>query len=322
VKGRHPPRDIGPNCRFLLQSADEGPGVMVKIIATAFLLCAVSVTCHSQETEPKYVTGVTLFGPSPSCPVFVGGVNRGSPAAAAGIEAGDRLIAINGVTVADLQGAARALHGESAEPVSLQLARGEERYAVIVQKETMATRMKRDGQKTVEDGVVPLDATDAEIKQRSSLIRDLDSDPTRIARLFPTHYPENEKLYYPGFEVFIWDQGRQVTIGGIEDGPASRAGARWGDIILSVNGIEPRNKSVADLEAVFSAQKRETMTLVIDRAGVTKTISFELAQATTVLRDNNKKLVRGTLVPIWVPEEYLPCFGVPPKSPGSDANSR
>jgi membrane-associated protease RseP (regulator of RpoE activity) len=295
---------------------------MPKNIATAILLCAVSLTCGYQETEPRYVTGMTLLGPSPSCPVFVGGVDRGSPAAAAGIKAGDRLTAVNGFSIANLQDAAQELHGESAEPVSLQLARGEERYAVTVQKETMATRMKRDGQKIVEDGVVPLDATDSEIKQRSSLIRDLDSDPTRIARLFPTHYPENETLYYPGFEVFVWDKGRQVTIGGIEDGPASREGARWGDIIRSVNGVDPRNKSVADLEPVFSSRKPETMTLVIDRAGVTKTLSFELEQATTVLRNNNKKLVRGTLVPAWVPEEYLPCFGVPPKSAGSGADSR
>jgi predicted metalloprotease with PDZ domain len=295
---------------------------MAKTIATAILLCAFSLTCRYQESEPMYVTGMTLFGPNPSCPVFVGGVDRGSPAAAAGIKAGDRLIAINRVSVASLQDAARELHGESVEPINLQLARGEELYAVTVQKETMATRMKRDGQKTVEDGVVPLDATDAEITQRSSLIRDLDSDPTRIARLFPTHYPENEKLYYPGFEVFVWDKGRQVTVGGIEDGPASRAGARWGDIILSVNGIDPRDKSVADLEPVFSSQKPEMMTLLIRRAGVTKTLSFELEQATTVLRNNNKKLVRGTLVPAWASEEYLPCFGVPPKSPGSGADSR
>src|SRR5271156_954893 len=118
---------------------------MSKNIATAILLCAVSLTCRYQETDPRYVTGMTLFGPSPSCPVFVGGVDRGSPAAAAGIKAGDRLIAMNGVSVANLQDAARALHGESAEPVSLQLVRAEVPYAVTVQKETMATRMKRDG---------------------------------------------------------------------------------------------------------------------------------------------------------------------------------
>ena len=287
---------------------------MPKIITAAILFCATWVAGFSQDREPKYVTGMTLFGTKPSCPVFVGGVGRVSPAAKAGIEAGDRLIAINGVFIANLQDAVQALHGESGEPVTLQLARGKAVYSVTVQKESMAARLKRDGQKTVAGDVAPLDATDAEIKQRSSLIRDLDSDPTRIARMFPTHYPENEKLYYPGFEAFVWDKGRHVTIGGIEDGPASRAGAWWGDIILTVNGIDPRNKSVVDLEPIFSSQKTETMILVVDRAGVTKTFTFELEQAATVLRDNNKKLVRGTLVPLWVPEEYLRCFGVPPRS--------
>ncbi len=258
---------------------------------------------------------MTLFGAKPSCPVFVGGVDRDSPAAKAGIKEGDRLIAIDGVAITNLQDAARGIHRESSEPVSLQLARADKRYTVMVQKETLATKLKRSGEKTLEDGsVVPLDATDAEITQRLSLIRALDSDQTRIARVFPTHYPDNENLYYPGFEVFVWDKGRQVTIGGIEDGPASRAGARWGDIILSVNAIDPRNKSVADLEPIFSRRKSETITLVIDRAGVTKTFSFELEQAAMVLRDNDKRLVRGTIVPVWVSEEYLPCFGVPPKS--------
>ena len=51
---------------------------------------------------------------------------------------------------------------------------------------------------------------------------------TDLTRAFPGHYPANEQLYYPGFEVFIWDKGNQVTVGGIEDGPASRAGVRWG----------------------------------------------------------------------------------------------
>jgi predicted metalloprotease with PDZ domain len=299
-----------------LNTSNQNGGIVVaKIIAAAILLCTVCVTCDSQETQPRYVTGMTLFGAKPSCPVFVGGVDRDSPAAKAGIRAGDRLIAIDGVTITNIQEAARGIHRESSEPVSLQLARAEELYTVLVQKETLATKLKRSGEKAIEDGsVVPLDATDAEIKQRSSLIRALDSNLTRIARVFPTHYPENENLYYPGFEAFVWDKGRQVTIGGIEDGPASRAGARWGDIILSVNGIDPRNKSVADLEPIFSSRKPATITLLIDRAGVTKTFSFELEQAAMVLRDNDKRLVRGTLVPLWVSEEYLPCFGVPPKS--------
>ena len=76
-----------------------------------------------------------------------------------------------------------------------------------------------------------------------------------VDRVFPTHYPSNEKLYYPGFEVLILKNPAQVVVLGIEDGPASRAGVHWGDTILSVNGIDPRNKTVAQLEPLFSSQK-------------------------------------------------------------------
>jgi predicted metalloprotease with PDZ domain len=51
--------------------------------------------------------------------------------------------------------------------------------------------------------------------------------------------------------VLILKNPAQVVVLGIEDGPASRAGVHWGDTILSVNEIDPRNKSVAELEPVF-----------------------------------------------------------------------
>lgn len=102
---------------------------------------------------------------------------------------------------------------------------------------------------------VPADWTDAEITQHLALTHAIDREPTRIARVFPTHYPENETLYYPGLEVFVWHQGRQLTVGGIERGPASRTGIRWGDVILVVNHIDPRNNPIADLE--LTSDQRE-----------------------------------------------------------------
>jgi C-terminal processing protease CtpA/Prc len=99
-----------------------------------------------------------------------------------------------------------------------------------------------------------------------------------------------------------------VIVGGIEDGPASRAGVRWGDRIIAVNGVDPRSKSVAELEFLLSSPKPATMTLTIERAGIRKTFSFELAQAATVLRDNRWQVKNGKLVPLWAPEKYLPCF--------------
>jgi hypothetical protein len=40
-----------------------------------------------------------------------------------------------------------------------------------------------------------------------------------LDRVFPTHYPSNEKLYYAGFEVLILKNPAQVVVLGIEDGP-------------------------------------------------------------------------------------------------------
>lgn len=40
------------------------------------------------------------------------------------------------------------------------------------------------------------------------------------------HYPSRKELYYPGFEVFIGDSAKHITIAGIEAGPAKRAGFR------------------------------------------------------------------------------------------------
>jgi len=50
------------------------------------------------------------------------------------------------------------------------------------------------------------------------------------------------------------------------------------------------------------------MTLVIERGDLRKTFTIELAQAAEILRDNHWQVVNGKLVPLWVPEKYLPCF--------------
>lgn len=186
--------------------------------------------------------------------------------------------------------------------------RDEKPYTVTVQREELAAVLRKDGWKEVEGGfLVNSDATDAEIKYFLTVEKAQEAAHDSLIA-FPSHYPGNKQLYYPGFEAFIWDKGNQVTVGGMEDGPASRAGVRWGDRIITANGVDPRGRSVAQVEALLASPEPGTMTLVVERAGMRQTFSFELAQAARVLRDNRWQVMDGKLVPLWVPEKYLHCF--------------
>jgi len=279
-----------------------------KMFFLAVLVCALCLNAGSQETKPRYVTGITIIGAGAPCPLFVGGVHKDSPAAKVGIKAGDLLVAVDGHTVAAAQDAVQALFSTSATPVTLQLVREEKPYTVTVQREELAVVLRKDGWKAVEGGfLVKSDATDTEVKYLLAVEKAVEGAHDRLIA-FPGHYPENKQLYYPGFEAFLWGKGSQVTVGGIEDGPASRAGVGWGDRIVAVNGVDPRGKSVAQVESLLASPKPVTMTLIIERAGERKIFSFELAQAATVLRDNQRQIIKGKMIPFWVPEKYLHCF--------------
>jgi len=277
---------------------------MTKGIGATMLALATCLILFAQQEKPKYVIGASIVGSKSPC-VFIGSVSAKSPAADAGIRTGDRIVAVDGTTVTTAQDAAQHMRSESAKPVTLQLMRDGKLYSVTVQRELFTAILERGGMKALESGMIaPLDATEAEMSHKMLAIKD-----ERFAdRVFPSHYPNDEKLYYPGFEVFVLKDPPQIVVGGIENGPASRAGVHWGDFIVSVNGVDPRNKSVAELEALFSGQKLASMTLTIDRDGVTKTFSFQPEQATVVMRNNQHQLAKGNLIPLGVPKEYWSCF--------------
>lgn len=247
-------------------------------------------------------------GRDPTCPLFVFSVYKISPAARGGIKPGDRLLSVDGQTVTTLESAAQRMRSTSASPVTLQLMRDARPYTVTIQRIDYPTLLQQNGKKILKDGsLLDLRATDADVAQFVAVNQAL-QNAKDLSVAFPQHYPANKQLYYPGFEAFVWDGGNQVTVGGIEDGPASRAGVRWGDQIVAVDGVDPHRESVADLESMLSSVTPKSMTLVIERAGTRRKFSFELVQATTVLRDNNRKVANGKLVPIWAPDKYLPCF--------------
>ena len=236
------------------------------------------------------------------------GVRKNSPAARAGIRTGDRVISVDGYTVQTPEDAAQHITSSSPSPVKLQMAREEQSYSVTVQREEFTALLRDDGLQMLPGGaLVRADATDAEIKHFLSMTNAVEN-ATDLSTAFPGHYPANKQLYYPGFEVFTWDGGTQVIVGGIEDGPASRAGIRWGDRVFTVNGIDPRKKSVAELESLLSSPKPTSMTLIIGRGYLQKTFTIELAQAADILRDNHWQVVNGKLMPLWVPQKYMSCF--------------
>jgi C-terminal processing protease CtpA/Prc len=255
----------------------------------------------------EYVTGITVTGKpglGPACPPIVWIVEPNTPAARAGVRPGDRLLAIDGKHVTDVMQARPLLR--TSEPKSSTIEFEGERgpYTVRVGRIPDSELYERNGWKRGPDGnLYPKDATPAEMERISKMERE---PATKVFTV--GHYPANQELYYPGFEVFVWPEPQTMTVGGIEDGPAKAAGVHYGDSIISVNGTSPRGKSLAELERLFSSPKPATMTLVIDRDAQTKTFTFQLAKASDVAAANHKRMYKGRMIPSVIPSSYLHCF--------------
>jgi len=227
-----------------------------------------------------------------------------TPASKVGIQPGDRLLAIDGKPVIDIVQARALLRTSELKASTFQLEGERGVYTVTVGRIPNSVVYERNGWKRGPDGSwYPKDATPAEMQRISTMNGEPDT------KVFATgHYPANQQLYYPGFEIFVWPEPQTTTVGGIEEGPAKAAGVHYGDPIVSVNGVNPRGKSLAKLEELFSSPVPATMTLVIDRDGERKTFQFQLAKASDVAAANHKRLYKGRMIPSVVPAPYLHCF--------------
>ena len=280
---------------------------MTKPVSVLIVIGGLCMALAAQGDQARYVTGMILFGgSSPSCPLFVGGVQKNSPAAHAGIQVGDRLVAIDGHPITDIHDAAQQITSNKPLPVTVELIRDEKPFSVTVQREDRTAVLRADGWRIFRDKMVPLNATDPEADYILDTLKKLKQE--KISVVFPGHYPADKELYCPGFEAFIWNHERRVTVGGIEDGPARRAGLRWGDRLVAINGKDADGKSASELESLLASRKPALIELTIERAGVQKTISFELEPASKVLHENHWQVINGEMFPLWVPKQYLRCF--------------
>lgn len=268
------------------------------------LLCGLS---FAQDRVDDYVTGMTVLGKpgaGPACPPIVWFVQPDTPAAKVGIQPGDRLLAIDGRSITDVVQARPLLRTDGPRSSTIELEGERGPYTVTVGRIPISALDERQGRKRGPDGgLYPKDATPTEMQRISKM----QGEPA--TKVFSVgHYPENQELYYPGFEIFIWPEPQTMTVGGIEEGPAKAAGVHYGDPIISVNSVNPRGKSLVELEHLFSSPTPATMTLVIDRDGQTKTFTFQLAKASDVAAANHKRMYKGRMIPSAIPAPYLHCF--------------
>jgi membrane-associated protease RseP (regulator of RpoE activity) len=305
--------DVGPTLKRLLVEAAEAlkPMSQAQFLLRLWLrrgsicvaLCLLAVTVPIDRVV--YSIGITLQKSGKHCALVVRSVYSHSPAASAGIRAGDEISGIDGKDTRPLTLFQAAALIRSAQPgmvtLTLQHRNGEThdcRIQRVAQEEILALNHLKD----VSGAVVPIDTTVAEVRNM------LNFDGRRIVeRVFPLHYPSNTSLFYAGFELFILREPREVMVGGIETSPASRAGVHWGDVLVAVNGIRLEGKNSQEVEALFLSKGPTTMQLTLDRLGSRMSLRFQLEQASEVLKENQLRLANGKLVPDNISDRALRC---------------
>jgi len=271
------------------------------------MLLAFPFGALTQSLGDRYVVGLAVVKP-PDCPCLVSKVTPGSPASAAGIMGGERLLAIDNTDVSDLSLARilSLLSSDRPSSVALKLWRKGKEHGAVLKREQLSVILARQGMKIVPPGlIIPSDSTELDIERLS---RTMSGGSRLVAHSFPAHVPLNNDLYHGGFALLILRDPDEVIATGIENGPASRAGVRQGDAILVANETDLTGKTPAEIEALFSSEGPQLVRLKIDRGGAIRSVEYRMERVSEILRANQLRLVDKHVVPRELADEDIPCL--------------
>jgi len=281
--------------------------MLLTLFTPALVVLAFPVALFTQNAGDRYVVGLAVVKP-PDCPCFVSRVTPESPASAAGIMAGERLLAIDSTDVSALSLAKvlSLLSSDKPSSVALKLWRNGKEYGTVLKREQLSVILARRSMRIVPQGlIVPSDSTELDIERLSQT---MSGGSRLVAHPFPAHVPLNNDLYHGGFALLILRDPDQVIATGIENGPASRAGVRQGDLILAVNETTLTGKAPVEIEALFFAENPRSVRLKIDRGGAVRDVEYRLEKVSEILAANQLRLVDKHVVPRELADEDIPCL--------------
>ena len=143
-------------------------------------------------------------------------------------------------------------------------------------------------------GVQPLEVAPASISRSSKLFRFLTALARQLARCASLTYTEGQMLTPADLSRLATALGGLPILGCLEGSPAERAGIRYGDILLSVNGMP-----TASWTDFFQARRRSAgqISVRVFRQGTEFEVTMDLPPTSRSPREVLDELQRRELFP-------------------------